>query len=181
MAVFTSPGWKRGLPVVKERHSGLRLPILCTLTTATVYVQLLLGAWMRHTRSGLSIPDFPLAFGRIIPPFNSYHVGIHFSHRVGALVVASMIVWTALRIWKSYRQHGALAAPAAIMFMLVCIQLTLGAFTVWTQKSVWITTAHVATGALVLGSSLLLTLRAYAMVRDRQPALVYSFKEATWR
>jgi len=38
-------------------------------------------------------------------------------------------------------------------------QLTFGAFTVWTQKEVLITTAHVATGALILGTSLLLVLR----------------------
>src|SRR5438876_2888299 len=49
LALFTSPGWKRGLPLVKERHASLRLPVLCALTTAAVYLQLLLGALMRHT------------------------------------------------------------------------------------------------------------------------------------
>src|SRR5262249_9878095 len=62
LAWFTSPSFKRGLPIVKERHS-LRLPVLCTAATAVVYLQLLMGALMRHTKSGLSIPDFPLAFG----------------------------------------------------------------------------------------------------------------------
>src|SRR5215813_2460496 len=40
LALATSPAWQRGLPIVKERHPSLRLPILCTLTTAAVYVQL---------------------------------------------------------------------------------------------------------------------------------------------
>jgi len=180
LAWFTSPSFQRGLPIVKERHS-LRLPVLCTTTTAVVYLQLLLGALMRHTKSGLSIPDFPFAFGRIIPPFESYHVGIHFAHRVGALLATCMVVWTFNRIRKSYRDHDALLWPAVSMFMLVWIQLTLGAFTVLTEKSAMITTAHVATGALVLGASFLLTLRAYSMVREREPALVYSFREASWR
>jgi len=174
LALFTSPGWKRGLPVVKERHASLRLPVLCALTTAAVYLQLLLGALMRHTRSGLSIPDFPLAFGRVIPPFESYHVGIHFAHRVGALAVTAMIVWTLVRIRTWRREHSLLIRPATAMFVLVWIQLTLGAFTVWTEKSVMITTAHVATGALVLGASVLLTLRAYSMVREREPAFFKS-------
>jgi cytochrome c oxidase assembly protein subunit 15 len=36
-----------------------------------IYGQLLLGAWMRHTRSGLAIPDFPLAAGYILPDFGA--------------------------------------------------------------------------------------------------------------
>src|SRR5688572_25978876 len=71
LAMFTSRGWKRGLPVLKERHENLRLPVLCAITTGAVYVQLILGALMRHTQSGLAIPDFPLALGGIIPPFTS--------------------------------------------------------------------------------------------------------------
>jgi cytochrome c oxidase assembly protein subunit 15 len=180
LALFTSQEWKRGLPAVKELHSSITLPTLCTCTTAVVYVQLLLGAWMRHTMSGLSIPDFPLALGRVIPPFTSYHIAIHFAHRVGASIVATMIVWTFLRIRHSYREHAALLRPASVLFTLIWIQLTLGAYTVWTEKSVMITTAHVATGALILGTSFLLTLRAHTMVH-RQPATVYSFREATWQ
>ena len=56
------------------------------------------------------------------------------------------------------------------MILLLGIQLTLGALTVWTAKAVTPTTAHVATGALVLGTSFLLTLRAYAMITARIPA-----------
>lgn len=181
IAVVTSPSWKRGLPVLKERHESLRLPRLCTVTTGAIYVQLLLGALMRHTQSGLAIPDFPLAFGGIVPPFESYHVVIHFAHRVGALGVTALIVWTFLRVYQSYREHTLLVRPATLMFLLLWIQLTLGAFTVWTEKSVMITTAHVATGALVLGTSFLLTLRAHTMVRNRPPAVVYPIREAAWR
>ncbi|HYR43861.1 MAG TPA: hypothetical protein VER98_12610 [Terriglobia bacterium] len=52
---------------------------------------------------------------------------------------------------------------------LVTIQLTLGALTVWTAKGIIPTTAHVVTGALVLGTSFLLTLRAYAMLAETAP------------
>jgi len=58
-----------------------------------------------------------------------------------------------------------------IMLILVTVQLTLGAITVWTAKAVIPTTAHVLTGALVLGTSFLLTLRSYAMLApERAPA-----------
>jgi cytochrome c oxidase assembly protein subunit 15 len=134
------------------------------LTTGSIYLQLLLGAWMRHTQSGLAIPDFPLAFGRLIPEFKDYHVGIHFTHRIGAVLVVAMILWTFTRLYKSHRENTMLLRPAAILVLLVCAQVTLGAFTIWTEKSPIVTTLHVATGALILGTSFLLTLRAFSMV-----------------
>ena len=170
LALFTSPSWKRGLPLIKSHAESIPLQTLCAAATAFIYVQLILGALMRHTGSGLAIPDFPLALGRIIPPFTSDKIIIHFSHRVGALIVATMIIWTFTRIARSYSESRLLFRPALTMLILLVIQLTLGALTVWTAKAVVPTTAHVATGALVLGTSLLLTLRAYAMVGERIPA-----------
>src|SRR5262249_52384898 len=101
LAVFTSPGWKRGLPLVRSHAENVSLQSLCTVTTAAVYLQLILGALMRHTEAGLAIPDFPLALGQIIPPFTSNKIIIHFSHRVGAAIVAIMIVWTVSRVARS--------------------------------------------------------------------------------
>lgn len=170
LALFTSPGWRRGLPLIKSHAESIPLHTLCAATTAAVYLQLILGALMRHTGSGLAIPDFPLAFGRIIPPFTSEKVIIHFAHRVGAVIVTSMIVWTFSRIARSYSDHRLLFRPALAMMILLTIQLTLGALTVWTAKAVTPTTAHVAMGALVLGTSFLLTLRVFAMVTVRAPA-----------
>jgi cytochrome c oxidase assembly protein subunit 15 len=146
-----------------------------------VYVQLLLGALMRHTGSGLAIPDFPLALGRIIPPFTSDKIVIHFAHRVGALVVAMMIIWTFSRIYSAYSDHPLLYRPAATLLALLLIQWTLGAFTVWTAKSVLPTTAHVATGALILGTSFLLTIRAFGMAAKRRTAIIYPFREPAWK
>ena len=170
MAVVTSPQWKRGLPLIKSHAESVPLQTLCAMTTSAVYVQLIMGALMRHTNAGLAIPDFPLALGHIIPPFTSSKVIIHFAHRVGAVIVTAMIVWTFSRIARSYSDCPLLFRPAMTMLVLVVVQISLGAATVWTAKAVLPTTAHVLTGALVLGTSFLLTLRAYAMVVHRVPA-----------
>jgi len=171
ITLFTSPQWKQGLPIARpavDSVSSISLPALCTMTTAAIYIQLLLGALMRHTDSGLAIRDFPLSFGRIIPPFTTNHIAIHFSHRVGALIVSAMIVWTFIRVRSAYRKHALLRRPVTVMFSLLWFQLTLGASTVWSGKAVLITTAHVATGALILGTSVLLTLRAWTMVPSKE-------------
>jgi cytochrome c oxidase assembly protein subunit 15 len=159
LALFTSKEWQQSPTKIEDLHRP-SLSMLTIATTAAVFLQLLLGAVMRHTKSGLAIPDFPLAFGRLIPPFESSKIAIHFAHRLGALIVSALIVWTVVRIMRHYRDETKLFRPAVFLTGLLLAQLTLGAFTVWTQKDVIITTAHVATGALILGTSLVLALRA---------------------
>ena len=86
-------------------------------------------------------------------------------------MVAAMIVWTFSRIKRSYSGSALLFRPALTMLVLLTVQLSLGAITVWTAKAVIPTTAHVLIGALVLGTSFLLTLRAHAMVVMRVDAI----------
>ena len=158
LALFTSKEWQQAPNKITDAYRP-PLQTMTIVTTAAVFMQLILGALMRHTKSGLAIPDFPLAFGRIIPPFDSAKIAIHFSHRIGALVVSTLVIWTVARIIKYYHSEKKLYRPAMFLICALLLQLTLGAFTVWTQKDVLITTAHVATGALILGTSLFLTLR----------------------
>ena len=118
---------------------------------------------MRHLGAGLAIPDFPLAYGRVIPPFTSIFVTINFAHRCGALVVTALVIWTAVRIFRWYGDAPYLVRPAAGLLVLLAIQVTLGALTIWSQRAVLPTTAHVAVGAAVLATSVLLTIRCYAL------------------
>src|SRR5262249_21657360 len=82
LAVFTSPGWNAKAALAPTRPP--RLPLILAIA---VLIQLVLGAWMRHSHAALAIPTFPLAFGRVIPEFNAPGIAIHFAHRVWALVV----------------------------------------------------------------------------------------------
>ncbi len=163
IAVCTSPRWLASQQVAVEAAA----PSLCVLTRVTVgliFVQLILGALMRHMGAGLAIPDFPLAFGRVIPPFESQGVVIHFLHRMGALVVAVVISWTVARVLNRFRTEAQLRRPAEALFALLMLQVTLGALTIWTQRAVTPMTAHVAIGAAVLATSLVLALRATQLV-----------------
>lgn len=163
LAVCTAPGWHTLQPRWRDQYRPA-LRVLATGTTVMVYLQLILGALMRHTGAGLAIPDFPLAFGRLIPPLVSPAVTIHFLHRLGALLVACISAWTLIRVWGHYRAERVLRRPAIALAVLLLLQLTLGALTIWTRRAVLPMTAHVAIGAAVLATSLLLTLRVYRLV-----------------
>ena len=158
IALFTSPRW-----IAWARRRGRRrlLRRLATATTALIYVQILVGATMRHTDAGLAIPDFPLMFGRLVPDHWDPKIAIHFAHRVGALMVSLAIVATAGHVWRHHRRRRELTRPAGLIVALVVVQVTLGALTVLSQRAVWINSLHVVCGALVLTTSLVLTLRTW--------------------
>jgi len=161
LAYVTSAEW--GAAARVPDRAGVRAA--AATATAVVFVQLVLGATMRHRGAGLAIADFPLAFRRVIPPLHDSAVVLHFAHRVGALAVLTAVVLLAVRAHRS--GVTALARTASLAVLLVIVQIALGATTVLTGKAVLPTTAHVAVGAAVLGSCWLLCLRAWRRLRPR--------------
>jgi cytochrome c oxidase assembly protein subunit 15 len=157
IALFTSPAWTGA----KKPADDEWLRRIATATTALIYVQILVGAAMRHTEAGLAIPDFPLMFGGIVPDHWTGPIAVHFAHRAGALVVAVSIAATAFHILSNHRGHPKLVRPALLLLVLVAVQITLGAFTVLSRRDVWINSTHLVVGALTLATSLVITLRSW--------------------
>ena len=157
LALFTSRDWLAATSAVSD--PALRR--LALATTLLVYGQIILGATMRHTEAGLAIPDFPFAFGRLVPPVWSPAIAIHYAHRIGAAVVLLAIYATAIRIWRKHLDRPDLVRPVLLLVLLVGSQATLGAFVVLSGLQPIINTAHVVNGALVLATSLVLTVRVF--------------------
>lgn len=189
VAMATSPRWVDQPERINddERKSLRRLMLL---TTTAIFAQLVIGALMRHSESGLVIPDFPTMFGSWIPPLSDaaianakqvlwkedllWRVGlsdvtrsqivVNLLHRFWALVVASLIITVFVRVMRRWRSIGQLRRPAALMLCLVIAQVTLGILTIITEKQFTITTLHVLVGATTLATSVALTVRAHHLL-----------------
>lgn len=145
-----------------------RLRRMAVVGTALVYVQLILGATMRHQHRDLSILDFPLAYGQVLPDtspaavarINSwrdaqalsdvtpFHIWLQMTHRFGAVLVA-LAVTTCAAITLRHRERipTVVGRLCLVWFAAVLTQLLLGAWTIWSNKAADIATAHVAVGA----------------------------------
>jgi cytochrome c oxidase assembly protein subunit 15 len=131
------------------------------------YLQILLGAIVRHTGAGLAIPDWPFSFGKVVPTgadWAATGVLAHFAHRTFAWVVVALVVAAALALRRLGGVPG-LAMLSTLWLVLLAAQVTLGATSVWTAKAVAITSAHLAVGGLlwiagVLAAVLLARLKA---------------------
>jgi cytochrome c oxidase assembly protein subunit 15 len=158
IALFVSRGWNE---LSSSPVDDARLRQLTTATTFAIYCQILVGATMRHSGAGLAIPDFPLMFGRLWPDHFDAGIGVHFVHRVGALVTASMTLATSVYVWRWHKSRRELVSPALVVPVFILIQITLGAATVLSGRQPLINSLHVVGGALVLTTSLILTLRSW--------------------
>jgi len=161
IAVVTSPGWMRGYATRGAAPDDRVLQRIAIVTAAAVYVQIIIGATMRHTGAGLAIPDFPLAFGHLIPPQWDEKIAIHFAHRVGALIATACVLATTGHVLYHHRDRAELLRPSILLLVLVATQVTLGALTVLSRKDVLINSLHVVTGGCVLATTVVLALRAH--------------------
>jgi cytochrome c oxidase assembly protein subunit 15 len=157
IALVVSPTW-RVPPRALVDDGALRRRLL--VLVALVYAQILIGATMRHTGAGLAIPDFPLAFGRLLPPLWTGAIAINFAHRLGAVVVTVFVLMTAAYIWRVHGDRPELVRPSWLLVLLVSAQVSLGALVILTGRQPVINTLHVATGAGVLGTAVVLAVRA---------------------
>jgi cytochrome c oxidase assembly protein subunit 15 len=169
LAFVTSREWLQA-GEARDDRAGLRGA--STLASGVLFLQLVLGALMRHTGAGLAIPDFPLAFGRVVPPLDSAPVALHFAHRLGAVAVLLSMLFL-LRSARRTRDRRFLPL-AGLLLILVGVQIALGAMTVLSARQVLPTTAHVAVGAALLGGSWLMTLRARLHLRRPQTVAALS-------
>jgi protoheme IX farnesyltransferase len=170
IATFLSPRWQyeHGMPGAPGLRRAHRLAVM---TAGFVFLQLAIGAYMRHTGAGLAISTFPLAWGMWIPPLQSRTVQVAFAHRVGALLVSIHVVLLAVRILRKHRAEPRLVRPALLLLALLALQISLGAATVLSDKAVLPTTAHVAVGATIFATAVAIALRTHrpATLAERAP------------
>jgi cytochrome c oxidase assembly protein subunit 15 len=125
---------------------------LARLAAAFTFVLLGVGAYVRGEGAGLAFPDWPLMGGRVVPALSSLRPGLHFAHRALAAAVFVLVVWLAVRVWRSRSTRTVAAALAFIAAGLFAAQILIGAANVWSRLAPAAVTAHVAVAALIWGA-----------------------------
>ncbi len=127
-----------------------RLALAGALLAACVVV---LGAWVRLTNAGLGCPDWPACYGHIVPSAEhgtakAWHEMIHrYVAGTLGLIIVTLFVWAFMR----RRDRGQPLVAVALLFLVVCLQGTLGALTVTLLLKPLIVTSHLLGGLTTLG------------------------------
>jgi len=170
IALFTGRRWVEEVPQVELDRGRPSLITLSLLSIFLLYVQLILGAMFRH--HGLS----------------------WWPHVLHAVLVTFVLTWTAIRALTLYSRIEAVRVPAITVLGLLIAQLCLG-FLAFLTRVAWghdavqpelpmvlSTVAHVAVGALLLATTVVLAIQIWRHVpvafeeripaRDRKPVTV---------
>src|SRR5581483_8344735 len=162
IALFTGQDWVEEQPSTIADNRRPSLTTLTWLSVAILYVQLILGAMFRH--HGMSWAP----------------------HVINAALVAFILGWTAIRAIAHYSRIDAIRRPAITMLALLIVQLCLG-FAAFLTRVAWgrdavqpelpmvvSTVAHVAVGALLLATAVVLAVQVWRHVavdvKDEVPA-----------
>ena len=154
------------MPLGSIIPSGLR--IFAIIGLLSVFIQIALGGWVSTNYAALACEDFPTCNGALIPAMSfgdAFHIirplgfgpdgqlitiealrAIHWTHRVGALLVSAILLALALALWR----RPALKRRAGSLVALLTLQVLLGvANVVWSLPLV-IAIAHNGAAALLL-------------------------------
>ncbi len=159
IAAMLSPVWRALVPT----HEWRGIARLGWLTAGLIYLQLIVGATMRHLGAGLAIPTFPetSASGSLMPVVHNAFSDLNFAHtRAGAIIVSLFVVALVLRAVGNAAGDVRIIRPAALLLALVVAQVTMGIQIIWQMRPPILTTLHVVNGAAVLATTVLLALRA---------------------
>jgi len=180
LAVITSINWRH--PLAQNRASLGKIERVAALTTFLAYCQLVLGSQLRHLSATSRPGEFRMAL--------VFHLAI-----AAALLVH--IVLLGVQVFRTQRAERWLTRPALGLVALVVLQISLGAGTwvlkygwpIWltdfgfaaeyvvsadSRQQAWVTTAHVATGSLILATSLLVALRSMRLANRAPQATGHS-------
>ena len=132
------------------------------IATAAIFLQILVGAIMRHADAGLALVKFPKSTATTwLPTYWNFDVSIHFAHRIGAILVTIILLVFLCKLWGSPTAKRALGYGALFLAVILVLQVSLGALTIWTVKNPYAATAHHLLGAFLLASTWGLTFLAH--------------------
>ena len=132
-----------------------------TATVVLVFLLIIIGGIVRVTGSGLGCPDWPLCYGKVIPPWE-YTAVIEYTHRfVASVIVGPLVLVTAGIALVRYRRDRWVSIPAAATVPLLVVQGLLGGVTVLTHLPGEIVALHLGTAELLLATSIFVMIAAY--------------------
>jgi heme a synthase len=188
IALMTTRFWhllSKGI-VAPQKFGPVRA--LAVSITAAIYIQLGLGATMRHEHKDLAILDFPTANGAWVPDTSAtalakinawrdargisdvtaFQIWLQMAHRFLALLIAIAIVTFCSRGWRDFKSIPSLRRISMWWLLFLAVQITLGAWIIWSNKAADIATAHVAVGAIMLSFGVAVSAICWRVLSDNE-------------
>ena len=125
------------------------LKFLISFSILDCVFQISLGGFVRVTGSGLGCPDWPLCYGKIIPPMN-YHTLIEWGHRTSGALLGLLILLVNVIVWIQNRNNKFLTLTSLLSLILVIIVGGIGGAVVLTELEPSLRTLHLFLAQMII-------------------------------
>ncbi len=158
--------------------TAVRVVAVCAVLFT--FIQIVLGAVVRLTGSGISCPDWPLCYGLWFPTpaklaalggidYSFAQVMFEWTHRFNAaVVVGPLTLALALLAWRRRRDIAGLWPISIAALVVVLIQGGLGGFTVLDRNSPWSVAVHLSVALVFLALLVWACLSTYGPPEGRR-------------
>ena len=170
-----------------SKNSKLIISYLSGFLVLTIIIQIILGAWVRLTGSGMSCPDWPLCYGFFFPTYNKitelgiieytyFQIFLEWIHRANAaFVIGPLTIILFLYIVLNKIIEKPFKVYSYYLISLLGIQGLLGGLTVMKSNIPWSVALHLASAFLLLFVALNIFL--LALGNRKSNFLVYGFEK----
>ncbi len=123
---------------------------LLLLALISVYLLMVVGAYVTTAGYGLECPDWPTCRGQLIPPLTT-GVLVEYSHRLLTVLTAVLLFAATYAVWRMPLRVPALLRSMKFASLLLVIQIFLGGVVVSTELNALVAAAHLANAILIFG------------------------------
>jgi cytochrome c oxidase assembly protein subunit 15 len=154
---------------------------LALATTLATYLLILVGALVRASGAGLGCPDWPMCYGRWVPPtsisqlpagydpasFNAILTWTEYTNRLLGVSIGFLITATVVAAIRWHRARPRILWPSVAALLLVGFEGWLGGQVVRSGLEPWMISAHLIFALLIVT---LLLYATFVAIRLREPA-----------
>lgn len=151
-----------------EPDPGRLLLWLSLAASLATFLLIVVGGIVRVTGSGLGCPDWPLCYGRLLPPLEFTAI-MEYTHRLAATLASPLILATAAVAWVRHRRARWLLGMSGFSLLLLVFQILLGGITVLTETPPNIVAIHLGNALLILALQVLIVVLALKIRRGSIP------------
>ncbi|HNI27695.1 MAG TPA: COX15/CtaA family protein, partial [Leptospiraceae bacterium] len=112
-----------------ERDLLIRLSRISLVLSILIFLNILFGPLVRATNSGLACPDWPLCYGKVIPPAE-FRIWMEVGHRIYSAILSILFVYMLVMIFRSELLRKSYAFLGISAAAVLIFQIALGALTV---------------------------------------------------
>jgi heme A synthase len=136
---------------------------MTTVLAGGVYALMIIGSYVAGAGYSLSCSGWPLCNGQLVPTSGGTDVQTIFTHRLLALAVGLLLLAMTWLAWRARQRDGLIAHALGGAVVLYVVQALVGAANIWTQLADWVAALHLALGAALWVTVVILNIRAHRL------------------